>query len=621
MTENNRPARDNRPAARARRVLRSEGLAATVFLALTGVFVAVLGASGWWTLETHRKMLEESRARQVEVVARLLADNAETAMAGGGVSTLRRIVTDAALEHRLSSCRLAFADGRVLADGNPRAVKDASVPETWPQRSVPAEGSKNIADGVVAVRVPIEVPGKGSLDLTVEAGIAYPLWAETEAQLGIGVISFAGLVGLLVVHRFLRRRLRAMSAISAALLDSGPDAPAGALLLGEVLGPEAHPWNRIIEDRDAWRRRFALEQAASSAPGARQAAGGEGAAALDSLWQGVLLLDPDGKVRYCNGAAAVFLRARRDEIIGGPLVRWLGDSPEVRAMLESPQRTRQRGTVEVEKRDGAGEKSVLRIGLRPMRREDGGSAVVVIEDVTQQRTADESRNSFVAQATHELRTPLTNIRLYVDELIENGDQDPSERARCINVIGQEARRLERIVSDMLSVSEIEAGSLKLRTCDVRTDALFEELRENFAAQAREKRIELAFDLPPKLPVLSGDRDKIMLALHNLVGNALKYTPEGGRVGVRAEEQDGCFRVHVSDTGIGIKPEEHELIFERFYRAKDKRLAGITGSGLGLALARHVVRMHGGDITLKSDIDRGSTFTLSVPASTPLARAA
>ncbi len=188
MTENNRPARDNRPAARARRVLRSEGLAATVFLALTGVFVAVLGASGWWTLETHRKMLEESRARQVEVVARLLADNAETAMAGGGVSTLRRIVTDAALEHRLSSCRLAFADGRVLADGNPRAVKDASVPETWPQRSAPAAGSKNIADGVVAVRVPIEVPGKGSLDLTVEAGIAYPLWAETEAQLGIGVL-------------------------------------------------------------------------------------------------------------------------------------------------------------------------------------------------------------------------------------------------------------------------------------------------------------------------------------------------------------------------------------------------------------------------------------------------
>src|SRR5205814_3697972 len=130
-----------------------------------------------------------------------------------------------------------------------------------------------------------------------------------------------------------------------------------------------------------------------------------------------------------------------------------------------------------------GNKSVLRIGIRPLRREDSAAVLLTIDDVTQQRVADESRNSFVAQATHELRTPLTNIRLYVETMVEDGEADAAVRSKCINVIGQEARRLERIVADMLSVSEIEAGSLKLNAGEIRLDALFEEVRGECAAPA------------------------------------------------------------------------------------------------------------------------------------------
>jgi signal transduction histidine kinase len=248
-----------------------------------------------------------------------------------------------------------------------------------------------------------------------------------------------------------------------------------------------------------------------------------------------------------------------------------------------------------------------------VRRDDTAAAVVMIEDITQQRIADEARNAFVAQATHELRTPLTNIRLYVEQAIEAGDGDQVTRARCLNVINQESRRLERIVGDMLSVSEIEAGSFKLRAGDVRLDALFEELEEDFKAQGADKSLTLKFDLPPKLPVIQGDRDKIALALHNLLGNALKYTPEGGTVTVRVTNPPGSLSVEVVDTGIGIAPEETELIFERFYRAKDNRVDKITGTGLGLALAREVVRLHGGDISVRSQLNQGSTFTLTLPA--------
>jgi len=264
------------------------------------------------------------------------------------------------------------------------------------------------------------------------------------------------------------------------------------------------------------------------------------------------------------------------------------------------------------KDDGPGGAGVLRFSVRPVRRDDAASAMVTIEDITQQKVAEEARHAFVAHTTHELRTPLTNIRLYVETAIDEGEANPATRAKCLNVINGETRRLERIVGEMLSMAEIEAGSLKLKPDDVRLETLFDELKADYQQQAIERQIDLQLKLPPKLPVLRGDRDKIVLALHNLMGNALKYTPEGGKVTITVEVDNRQISVSIADTGIGISPEDAERIFERFYRAKDPRVAKITGTGLGLTLAREVVRMHGGDITVESQIDQGSTFTMTLP---------
>ena len=254
--------------------------------------------------------------------------------------------------------------------------------------------------------------------------------------------------------------------------------------------------------------------------------------------------------------------------------------------------------------------------MRPVRKEDNAAAVIVIEDITQQRVADEARHTFVATATHELRTPLTNMRLYIDSLLEEPDQDVQKRTQAVNVVSQEAKRLERLIGDMLSVAQIESGTIKLNTGDVRLEPVFAELKRDFDEQARQKEIKLRFDLPPKWPQMEGDRDKIVMALHNLVGNAIKYTPTGGEVIVRAAlggNDSKAFTCDIVDNGIGIKDEEQSLVFEKFYRAKDKRIASVTGTGLGLSIAREVVRLHGGDIALKSAIDKGSTFTLTLPS--------
>jgi len=234
-----------------------------------------------------------------------------------------------------------------------------------------------------------------------------------------------------------------------------------------------------------------------------------------------------------------------------------------------------------------------------------GVAMIIIEDITQQRVAEESRNAFVAQATHELRTPLTNIRLYAETALDEGKDNAEVRSNALNIINQEAFRLDRIVNDILSIAEIEAGTFSLRRDDVRLEEVFPELQRDYAAQAKEKRLTMVWNLPPKLPVIKADQGKFALALHNLLGNALKYTPEGGQVTVTVTADRGRLAVDVADSGIGIGDEDCQRIFEKFYRARDPRVGQIKGTGLGLAIAREVIRLHGGDITVHSILDKAA----------------
>ena len=168
------------------------------------------------------------------------------------------------------------------------------------------------------------------------------------------------------------------------------------------------------------------------------------------------------------------------------------------------------------------------------------------------------------------------------------------------------------MAEILSASQIEAGSFELKRDDVHMDELLQKLKADHEAQAREKRVAYEFHLPPKLPILQADRDKIALALHNLVGNALKYTRDGGRVTVSAQVDKGRLTVSVADTGIGIGSEEIEKVFEKFYRSKNPLAANVKGSGLGLPIAREVARLHGGDVIAESELGKGSTFTLILP---------
>lgn len=574
---------------------RGEWLLASAAAPLAGVVLVAIGGMGWWAVKHHRETIRQMSEQSARTSAELASRSIDELLAQGKRSMLRSTLAELATSAKLASARIVDAEGKELEAFEP---PDAIVSDS---------------DTIV---VPLKQPVDGE-SATLEVFVAAtrdPV--SDQAMLGIGGIGGLSLLVGLFTYRTMRRKLRAIGAVQDALLASNDGVTDPTLLAVDArFGAAAQAWNALL-DRVP---KHALEVGAGTTP-ASEHPGMEGLAmgAYDALWIGVIVVDRSAKVRYLNGACSTLLSVKRDESIGADIECVVKDQGVIDAVREGARAgklSKPRLTFELQRggsdQAGPAGQGVLRMTLRSLR-DEAGAMLIVVEDVTQQRVAEESRNSFVAQVTHELRTPLTNVRLYLETLHDEGESDPAVRATCINVIGQETRRLERVVQDMLSVAEIEAGSLKLHVDDVRTDELIEELKHDYAAQAQDREIRLVFDVAPKLPVIQGDRDKVSLALHNLVGNALKYTPTGGEVRVKAEEASGVFTVSVSDNGIGIKENEHELIFEKFYRAKDQRLNSIVGSGLGLALARQVVRMHGGDITVQSQLNKGSTFTLSLP---------
>lgn len=582
------------------RKLRQDVVMAPLAIAAIGVLVASLMATAAWALRAQQQVLIGARDQRVELIGSLLGRDAEQMLAVSDLSPLRSIVIATAREWNLASCRIVLPGNKIVADADPRNINLPALPASWSK-------DRDVSNPPTGVRMfPIEVAGKGIARLEiVPAVIAADYW-QTAA--GVGAVGTIMLASLLVLYRRARSRLRPLWVVREALLAASKgELSADRLQVDPSLGPEAIAWNRLVDETRRNRRQGAVKES----PTLRETKRSDLDAACDSMTDGLILVDAGLRVKFANGAAAVYLRSRREEIVGNDASEVFKDEKLLHAVQSVAVGTAQRSiTVEIEGHDQTGE-GVLRFTVRHVRKGDSAAAMIVVEDVTQQRIADAARNNFVTQVAHELRTPLTNIRLYVENAIESR-QDINSVQSALNVINQESRRLERTVSEMLSVSEIEAGSMRLQRDDVHMEVMLQETKTDFIEQARDKEIKFEVALPPKTPVIQGDRDKIALAVHNLIGNALKYTPKTGQVSVTLAVQKGRLSVEVADTGIGIKPEEMELVFERFYRSKDERVTRITGTGLGLTLAREIARLHGGDITLESQLDKGSTFTMWLP---------
>jgi PAS domain S-box-containing protein len=576
-------------------------------VAVTLLCVSTYAAGLWWVAQASAEQQREQDIARIEMLADNLSSSIEPLIAGGELSAVRRLVSEAGLQQQLDTCRVLLSNGKTLVDANLDEPQLTVMPARWPTATSASDDTLVLADRVQVDRV-IPAPGSAEVVLHLSSTLEPPSALVQSMLPGAALIGLLGLaVGALVLRK-LQGRLAVFSLIQGALRDAGQGTPDfSALTVNPSWGAEATGWNRLIE-MTRCRQQEEIEKTLETLN--KRGGGGNLEEVCEGLGQGLLLVDARGAVVYCNSAAAASLGFDRDETIGKPLSSLLINEAQAEVLQQmlagsGPARVRH----EIEFGEEA-EQSTLRMTMRRMN--DSGGVMLTIEDVTQQRVAEASRHDFVSQATHELRTPLTNIRMYVETAQTDGEEDEELRGECLNVISRESQRLERLVSEMLSVSEIEAGSMTIRKDDVRLDQLFKSLQQDYASNASKKHIDLRFDLPPKLPAVQGDRDKLAVVVQNLLGNAIKYTPENGEVSVAVDLSATELIIEVRDSGIGISEEDQQRVFEKFYRANDPRLGDITGSGLGLALAHEIVRLHGGEMTVESELNEGSTFRVILP---------
>ncbi|SHF59497.1 HAMP domain-containing protein [Desulfofundulus australicus DSM 11792] len=233
------------------------------------------------------------------------------------------------------------------------------------------------------------------------------------------------------------------------------------------------------------------------------------------------------------------------------------------------------------------------------------------EKISALQKIDAARREFVANVSHELRTPLTIIQGYTEAILDGLARDEGQRREYMQNILEEILRLRRLVDDLLDLRRMESGQFTLRKQPVDMGALVHQVVERFAGVAGERGIHLEVQLPDDLPPVCGDGDRLAQVLYNLIDNALRVTPAGGRVEVAARQGAGRVEVAVKDTGPGIPAHEIPLIWERFYKGDPSRRRAGGGSGLGLAIARQIIDLHGGEIKVESEPGRGAVFTITL----------
>jgi len=240
--------------------------------------------------------------------------------------------------------------------------------------------------------------------------------------------------------------------------------------------------------------------------------------------------------------------------------------------------------------------------------------VAVLHDVTREKEISRMKTDFVSHVSHELKTPLASIKAYVEMLVDGEAEDTDTRKEFYEIIASETDRLERLIENILNISRIESGLVKVVREAVSLTVIAKQVMDVAGPQARLKHIELVDLLAPVYYQVEADRDMLYQAVLNMVSNAIKYTPDGGtvKVSVSVDERRSMAVCRVSDTGVGIPHDELPHIFDKFYRVRANSKQG-KGTGLGLALTKHIIEtVHGGKLTVSSEVGKGSTFAFELP---------
>ena len=443
--------------------------------------------------------------------------------------------------------------------------------------------------GIVLTALAAYVPvvGVALLAVRIAEGEAWVAWtAFFCASAAICLISY-----LLLSPR--AHRLRAATAVADALAGGYYDARTPAGNDDDDLGALAAALNAAADHTGRIVGTLRQERAQLEA-------------LLNASSDATVAVDPSGHVVYLNDAARRIFSEAASDAAGRPFIEVVRDHDLNELLLAAAQR---------------GERSVrvvaygqaqrwLQATAVPIEGAGAWAALAVFHDLTEVRQLDSVRRDFISNVSHELRTPLAGIRAAAETLQEGALDDRSAAVEFLGHIQRETDRMTQLVEELLELSRIESGAAPLNFHQLDAVGLARDSVRRFARQAERAGLSLVSECQDTPLTIIGDGERLERALGNFIANAIKFTPSGGTIAVTVAAEDGTVAIGVRDTGVGIEPDQHARVFERFYKADRGRGSG--GTGLGLAIVKHIVQAHEGSVSVESRPGRGSTFTMRLP---------
>ncbi|MFK8067965.1 MAG: ATP-binding protein [Gammaproteobacteria bacterium] len=346
---------------------------------------------------------------------------------------------------------------------------------------------------------------------------------------------------------------------------------------------------------------------------------------LEVFTEGVVILDQTGKATFANQKLNTLLGVTREDVIGKQPDAWCADKKILSMLVRyegNVARLRRSETVQFSpqgKEDKTLAATVTPISMHSKPELTIG-ILITFRDVSAESMAKQSRDDFVAHVSHELKSPLNVIKMHSELLLDVGD-DAQSRIMSINVINDEVDRVSEMITDLLNITRLEVGNVSINRKRIRFRDFVTEVFEKMQRSGEENNIQFKLDLPRSLSHVSIDKDLFRIALNNILSNAIKYNKPGGLVTIEAEENDESIILRISDTGIGISPEDHKKIFDKFYRSDDDEVTSRNGHGLGLSLAHEIIVLHNGNLSLESVKGKGTTFILELGKTSTLLKEA
>ena len=580
-----------------------------MFFAYTGLILLAIGVcvvvvSGW-----QEEQLVERIRRRLHDSATLLASDLSNLLSTESSEQLQLRIRSLGGQTK-TRYTLVANDGRVLADSEQTTLAEVSAMENHLSRpefvAARREGtgvSRRISPtlGIPFLYFALEIEEESKIVSYVRA--AQPIAAIEEEVSAIRRLIWkvgltVGFSSLAISYWLTKRIVRPVR----ALTDAASEVAAGEyghlidVHQGDELGELARSFEHMSAELGA--REYQLRESVQ-----RQTT------VLSGMVEGVIAVDAESHILFANLAAGETLGFDPDEAEGCSLMEVVRSHElheNVRRALQGKQ------LCQGEMQWQGDTLLTLDIHATPLPGDPCPGVVLVMHDITELKRLEGLRQQFVANVSHELKTPLSSIKAYTETLLNGALEDKDNAQRFLGRIEEQANRLNDLIQDMLSIACIESGTATLEVVRVSLDSVVKSCFADNELRAQARQVALCNEiLNPKLR-LRGDEEAVRQILNNLIDNAIKYTQPDGKVVVTCQQQDGEAVIAVADSGIGIAAQHLNRLFERFYRVDKARSRELGGTGLGLSIVKHLCQAMGGSVSVESQPEQGSTFTVRLP---------